>query len=118
MVPVHLAGPVRDLLVTAVWDLAKTNGGTVHTDLRQLIEQLHQLDQRRDQPQARPCFAKETAAARSPTVEVTVDAMAQVMGCSRQYVRRLAAAGVLPARRLGRIWLIAIEEERTHADSD
>lgn len=119
MVPVHLAGPVRDLLVTAVWDLAKTNGGTVHADLRRLIEELHQVDQRRDQtPPAGALPSTEARTARCPTVEATVEEAARVMGCSREWVRHLARQGTLPARRLGRIWLIAIKEERTHADSD
>jgi excisionase family DNA binding protein len=110
-VPHHLAGPVRDLLVTGLWDLAKANGGTVHPDLRTLIEQLHQAD--RHPTQVPPT---EPAPPPRATVEVPVSAAAEVMGASREYVRRLARRGVLPARRVGRVWLITIDKERARAD--
>lgn len=114
VVPDALAGPVRDLLVTGLWDLAKTNGGTVLPELQRLIEQLHQADQHRAQAAAVP--VPEPPTATSPIVEVsTVDA-AHAMGCSVEYVRRLARTGRIAARRAGqRTWLITIEEERAHA---
>jgi excisionase family DNA binding protein len=43
---------------------------------------------------------------------------AGVMGASREYVRRLCRAGVLPARRVGRPWLITIPRERLTDEQD
>ncbi|WP_354573692.1 excisionase family DNA-binding protein [Frigoribacterium sp. UYMn621] len=40
------------------------------------------------------------------TIEVTPDEAAKRMGCSSEYVRRLARNGRLEARRVGRSWLI------------
>ncbi|MBM0238688.1 hypothetical protein JNW88_18845 [Micromonospora sp. ATA32] len=118
-VPAHLAGPVRDLLVTAAWDLAKTNGGTVHPDLRTLIEQLHRADRRRDQAAGQPGSDTGTPDGGTGRLEVSTTDAALAMGCSVEYVRRLARSGRVNARRAGqRTWLITIREEHADADRD
>lgn len=118
-VPAHLAGPVRDLLVTAAWDLAKTNGGTVHPDLRRLIEQLHQADQRRAPEVAAAGPDNGTSDGRPDKIEVSTTDAAHAMGCSVEYVRRLARTGRVNARRAGqRTWLITLREDHTDADRE
>ncbi|MFH9293843.1 helix-turn-helix domain-containing protein [Streptomyces sp. NPDC017520] len=52
-------------------------------------------------------FAEETEAAGPVSVEVSAREWAERVGCSPQYVRRLARTGRVPARRIGRAWLIA-----------
>lgn len=46
--------------------------------------------------------------ASSPRVEVTAAVAGPLMGCSAQYVRKLARLGRVPARRIGRLWLIDV----------
>lgn len=118
-VPAHLAGPVRDLLVTAAWDLAKTNGGSVHADLRRLIEQLHRADQRRGQAAVQPGPDSGTSDAAPGRLEVSTTDAAHAMGCSVEYVRRLARSGRINARRAGqRTWLITLREDHPDADRE
>jgi len=120
-VPAHLAGPVRDLLVAGLWDLAKTNGGTVNPELRRLVVDLHQADQQRHQA---PTVATPPTGAgtgthdgQALTVEVSTRDAAHAMGCSVEYVRRLARSGRLTARRAGRrTWLITIRKDTLDAD--
>lgn len=54
-------------------------------------------------------FPDETDVARSASVEVSAGDWAERHGCSVQYARRLARAGRVPARRVGRLWLITEE---------
>jgi len=50
-----------------------------------------------------------TGPAPSATVEVPTTVAAEVIGASPEYVRRLCRMGRLPARRIGRAWLISLD---------
>ncbi|MEU9183359.1 helix-turn-helix domain-containing protein [Streptomyces sp. NPDC048484] len=43
-------------------------------------------------------------------MEIGASELAERMGCSPEYARRLARSGRVPARRVGRTWLIATDE--------
>lgn len=51
------------------------------------------------------------------TVEISTTEQAARMGCSDRYVRKLCHTGRLPARRVGRTWLISAQED-THDGQD
>lgn len=51
------------------------------------------------------------------TLYIPASDAARTTGLSREYITRLARAGKLPARRLGRNWLISLASLRTLAAS-
>ncbi|MFG1617358.1 helix-turn-helix domain-containing protein [Nonomuraea wenchangensis] len=65
------------------------------------------------QPRSSPERTKQRPPA---TVEISTAEQAARMGCTERYVQRLCQAGRLPARRIGRTWLIT--QEDAHDDED
>ncbi|MFJ6438674.1 helix-turn-helix domain-containing protein [Streptomyces sp. NPDC091416] len=69
-----------------------------------MLYALHDAAQRPARPA--PSSVPGTPAAVPATVELTAYEAAALMGCSPEYVRRLARAGRVLARRAGPAWLI------------
>lgn len=103
IIPASVAGDVLRYLVLGLAARVRADGGEVSTSARRVFYALHDAAQRHDE---QPGFVNETSTPTPGTVEETASQVASVMGCSVQYVRRLCAAGVLPARRVGRQWMI------------
>lgn len=103
VIPPHLAGPVLRLLVLALAEQVRRDGGETSAAVRAILWGLHDAATQHD---ARTGFDDETPARTAATIEMDTADAAQVLGCSRQYVRRLAASGRLTARRAGRTWLV------------
>lgn len=74
--------------------------------LRDLVQQLLQ-------PRSSPGRTKPRPPA---TVEISTAEQAARMGCSKRYVQRLCQTGQLPARRVGRTWLITTEDAHNGED--
>lgn len=113
-VPAELAGEVLRLITLGLTERVRRDGGTVSPQARALLRALHRADQGVEQAGS----AIGTATAVPATVEVSVGDVAADMGASREYVRRLCRAGVLPGRRVGRLWLITIDRERLAHEQD
>lgn len=107
-----VAGDVLRLLVLGLDALVRKDGGEVSPRARTLLLELHRAAQAYDD--GAPVPSAELGGPLSATVEVSVAQAARVIGSSREYVRRLCRREVLPARRIGREWLITIE--RQHLD--
>jgi excisionase family DNA binding protein len=112
-VPPQLAAPLLRVLVRALAREAREDGGIVPAGIGAFLAV---LAAQADRPPAG--FGSETSSAAAETVVVTVPEMARVMGASEQYVRRLCASGVLPARRPGGTWLIEVLKERLTDEYD
>jgi excisionase family DNA binding protein len=121
----------RDVLRALIRDLTarvRADGGEVGPGVRRLLYALHTAAQRAEQDTAaRPPFelatepfdssATGTAPPPAATVaEVSVTEAADLLGCTPEYVRRLARTGTVTARRIGaRTWAIdraALEDYR------
>lgn len=92
------------MLVRDINAQARANGGQPSPSARRLLWALHDAAVRVDDGPAR--FADETPAPRSGSVEIGAGEAAELLGCTPQYVRRLARAGRITARRCGPVWLI------------
>ncbi|WP_200214978.1 helix-turn-helix domain-containing protein [Micromonospora coerulea] len=105
VVPAHLAGAVRRILVRDLAQHVRANGGAPTQDVRQLFYALARAEHQHDQ--AAEGFATETTPAAPPIVEISTDDAAALLECSAQHVRRLCRSRRLMARRVGqRAWLI------------
>ncbi|WIX99328.1 helix-turn-helix domain-containing protein [Amycolatopsis mongoliensis] len=98
-VPADVAGEVLKLLVFAVHERSRTSGATPTSRALRLLDALNVGRQRHDAGGAPP---DEPPAAPGRSVSE----VAEEMGCSRQYVRRLLAAGRLPGRRTRGGWIV------------
>lgn len=113
-VPASVAADVLRLLVLGLDALVRKDGGEVSPRARALLLELHRAAQA--YAEGLPVPSSELSGSPSATVEVSVAQAARVMGSSREYVRRLCRREVLPARRIGREWLVTIE--RQHLEQD
>lgn len=103
VVPPALAGELLRRLLRDVTAEVHANGGVPSLACRELMWGLHTA-----------ALAEEKAAGSGDgtpvgpvgSVEIGTTEAAQVLGCSAEYARRLAREGRLPARRVGRQWLI------------
>jgi excisionase family DNA binding protein len=107
-------------LVLGLRELVRADGGEVSPAMRRLLFALHEAAEDQDQAEAqdqaeeanaraggsRQPPAAGSGAGTAPAEHVTVTAAAEMLGSSAGYVRRLARRGVLPARRVGPLWLI------------
>jgi len=119
-VPAPLCGPLLRVLVRALAREAREDGGTIPPGIAAFLADLAAVV---DSPTAPAAATGEAAGSGNGTVpggpamvEVSAADAAAAMGASREYVRRLARSGRLPARRIGRTWLITMEA--THLDHD
>lgn len=106
VIPQDLAEVVLLALVPYVTTLARVNGAQPSARCLDLLKELHAV------AEGSRGFSRETKSADVEMIEVSTIDMARSMGCSRQYVARLCARGVLPARRIGQQWLIMVERNR------
>lgn len=83
---------------------ARANGGHPSPAARRLLFALHEAAVRDDEE--RPGFGAETPTTRHGSVEIGAGEAAVLLGCTPQYVRRLARSGRITARRCGPVWLI------------
>ena len=102
LVPVALAGPVRRILVRDLAQHIRADGGAPTARVRELLYLLGRAEHLLDLTGS----DDGTPPAVSPTVEISTDHAAQLLGCSAEYVRRLCRSGRLAGRRIGRAWLI------------
>ncbi|WP_256789948.1 helix-turn-helix domain-containing protein [Frankia sp. AvcI1] len=108
-VPTQLAGAVRDLLLAGLGARMRTDGGgRVPPGLVDLMRALDDAATGR----LRPTFPGEHTFGRQSMVEeIGAPEFARRAGLPRQTVTRLCRTGVLPARRVGRVWLITTNVE-------
>jgi excisionase family DNA binding protein len=85
------------------------NGASVRPEVAQVRAKL--MLAVRSVPADGQIVATATEAVPPSTEEIDIPAAATRMGCSVWTVRRRCASGKLPARRLGRTWLVRMELE-------
>ncbi|WP_308340487.1 MULTISPECIES: helix-turn-helix domain-containing protein [unclassified Streptomyces] len=103
VIPAALAGPVSRILLRDVGARVAVDGGKVAPGVVGLLWALKAAAEREE---AAAGFADETPPAGPVSVEVSAGEWAERAGCSPQYARALARTGRVPARRIGRMWLI------------
>ncbi|MFH9768462.1 helix-turn-helix domain-containing protein [Streptomyces microflavus] len=104
VVPAALAGPVLRVLLRDVGARLQSDQGVVSSPVSGLFWALAMAAERAE---AEEGSGSGTSADRPVRMEISVSQAAEVLGCSTEYARRLARSGRLPARRVGRAWLIA-----------
>ncbi|MGI5182236.1 helix-turn-helix domain-containing protein [Dactylosporangium sp. CA-152071] len=105
VVPPHLAGAVRRILVRDLAQHIRTDGGAPTADVRNLVYAFARAEHHHDQDAAG--FATETPPAATPKLEISTAAAAALLECSAQHVRSLVRSGRILGRRAGqRAWLI------------
>ncbi|MGW7706326.1 helix-turn-helix domain-containing protein [Streptomyces sp. NPDC054771] len=116
VIPAAVAGDVLRALVRDMTARVRADGGEVPAGVRRLLYALHTAAQCNEQ-QAEEHRATSTierssdiGTAPQPTATVSyvsVEEAAALLGCSAGYVRRLARAGIVRARRIGaRAWAV------------
>ncbi|MFE7387234.1 helix-turn-helix domain-containing protein [Streptomyces sp. NPDC057582] len=116
VIPAAVAGDVLRALVRDMTARVRADGGEVPAGVRRLLYALHTAAQRTEQQteERRASLAIEQSsdigtAPQSPATVayVSVGEAAALLGCSAGYVRRLARAGIVRARRIGaRAWAV------------
>ncbi|MGW0626061.1 helix-turn-helix domain-containing protein [Streptomyces sp. NPDC002758] len=112
IVPATATRAVLRALTRDLTARVRVDGGTVAPDVTRLLYALHSAAQhaedRANTPSIERSSDNDTAPPPTATVnEVSADEAAAVLGCSAGYVRRLARAGTIRARRIGaRAWAI------------
>ncbi|GAB3169811.1 helix-turn-helix domain-containing protein [Streptomyces incanus] len=115
VIPASVAGDVLRRLARDLTAEIQANGGTpspaVYATFWALYGAARADDEKGCELVRTPGgFPGETGVAGSASVEVSAGDWAERHGCSVQYARRLAKAGRVPARRVGREWLITEAE--------
>lgn len=114
-VPSALARPLLRFLVRALTrEVRDGGGGVIPPGIERFLTDLAAAD---TQAPDDGSSGSGTDPGEPPTMEVGTAAAAEVIGASREYVRRLCRTGRLPARRIGREWLITIDR-RDHDGHD
>ncbi|MFF4347847.1 helix-turn-helix domain-containing protein [Streptomyces sp. NPDC001530] len=108
VIPSAVAGDVLRALVRDLTARVRADGGEIGPGVRQLLYALHTAAQRIDIE-----HSSDNGTAPPPTgnvstgTEVSVPEAAALLGCTPEYVRRLARTGAITARRIGaRTWAI------------
>lgn len=104
VIPAKLAGAVLRILLRDVTARLPVDKGKVSPPVQSL---LWALNEAAGQAEALAGSEDGTPGAGPVSVEISTSQAAEALGCSPEYARRLARSGRLPARRLGRTWLIA-----------
>jgi excisionase family DNA binding protein len=102
VVPADLAAVVMEILVLKLAGEVRATGGSLTPSARELLVALVEASQRPEVP-------ADLVVANPQVAGVSVAEAAARMGCSRQYVRRLLAAGRLAGRRSGGVWLVHLD---------
>ncbi|MGW1399281.1 excisionase family DNA-binding protein [Streptomyces sp. NPDC002405] len=115
-IPAALAARVLHVLLRDVGARARVNSGALAPGIGDVLWALHGAARTEDERLAAAvgtpaCSVGGTPVAGPVSVEISASELAERMGCSREYVRRLARSGRVPARRVGRAWLITAEAE-------
>lgn len=103
IVPATIAGELLRALTRDLAAQARANGGHPSPGARALLYALLEAAQHADTDSGSDVGTHQPP---STTVELTAHQVARHLGCSPEYVRRLARTGQLRARRAGRVWLI------------
>ncbi|MEV0912698.1 helix-turn-helix domain-containing protein [Streptomyces sp. NPDC049967] len=116
VIPAAVAGDVLRALVRDMTERVRADGGEVPAGVRRLLYALHAAAQRAEQHvekhRAAPLIehSSDNGTAPPPTATVayvSVGEAAALLGCSTEYVRRLARTGIVRARRIGaRAWAV------------
>jgi excisionase family DNA binding protein len=101
VVPPALAGEVLRCLLRDLSARVRADGGELSAGVRGLLWGLHAAA-----VEAEASSVPGTLEAAAARVEIGISDAAQRLGCSPEYVRRLARRGRLSARRVGRTWLV------------
>jgi hypothetical protein len=105
VVPPHLAREVLRLLTLGLTEQAQRDGLPVSEVGRRLLWDLAAAADQHDEAAS---FEDETSQLAPVSLGAVVDigTVAERMGCSQQYARRLASLGRLDARKVGGRWIV------------
>ncbi|MGQ4355265.1 helix-turn-helix domain-containing protein [Streptomyces drozdowiczii] len=103
LIPPSLADPVLRILLRDVTARVSVDGGRVAPGVPGLLWALKAAAEREE---AEEGSAPGTPVERPVSVEIGIAEAALELGCSEGYVRRLARAGRLRGRKVGRVWLV------------
>lgn len=108
LIPAEVAGDVLRALIRDLTTRVRADGGEVGPAVRRVLYALHTAAQLPDTPSLEQSSGNGTSPNPAATVEeVTVNEAAALLGCTPEYVRRLARNGTLTGRRHGaRAWAI------------
>ncbi|MER5401662.1 helix-turn-helix domain-containing protein [Streptomyces sp. NPDC002599] len=113
VVPRALASTTFAALVLYLRDRAQAGGGVLTPDARALLRDLHraaggtETDAVIEPSSDKGTMSHSAATVATTGAEVSVSEAAALLGCTPEYVRRLARTGALTARRIGaRPWAI------------
>lgn len=116
VIPAAVAGDVLRALVRDMTARVRADGGEVPAGVRRLLYVPHtaaqRTEQQADEHRTTPVIEQgsDIGTAPQPTATVayvSVGEAAALLGCSTEYVRRLARAGIVRARRIGaRAWAV------------
>ena len=104
VVPPGLAGEVLRIVLRDVSVRVRADGGELSQGVRELLWGLHAAASEAER--AADGSVGGTLEGATGTVEIGIPDAARRLGCSREYARRLARGGRIPARRVGRTWLV------------
>ncbi|MGC4927247.1 helix-turn-helix domain-containing protein [Streptomyces sp. DT117] len=104
IVPAELSAVVLRVLLRDVGARLKADRGAVPLSTSSL---LWALALAAEQAEAAEGSANGPSPDRPVSMEISASQAAEELGCSARHARRLARSGRLPARRVGRAWLIA-----------
>ncbi|MGC2997417.1 helix-turn-helix domain-containing protein [Streptomyces sp. G35A] len=111
VVPPALANVVLRVLLRDVGARVRVDGGRLAAGVHDLVWALHASSEAVGEgSEVVPTpvgSAGGTSVAGAASVEISTAEAARWMGCSESYVRRLARLGLVPARRVAGVWLIA-----------
>lgn len=109
LIPQDLAAEVLGALVRDVTARVRADGAQPSASCRDLLKALYEAAH--PGPGTGAGSGRGTCSAEPDTIEIPVSDIAEVMGASREYVRRLCRTGALPARKVGGVWLITKASE-------
>ncbi|MFT9670517.1 helix-turn-helix domain-containing protein [Streptomyces rhizosphaericola] len=104
VIPAALAGPVLRVLLRDVGARLQSDQAAVPLPVTSLFWALALAAERAE---AEEGSANGPSPDRPVSMEISASQAAEELGCSVRHARRLARSGRLPARRVGRAWLIA-----------
>ncbi|MFE7648677.1 helix-turn-helix domain-containing protein [Streptomyces phaeoluteigriseus] len=106
VIPASIAGDVLRRLLRDLAGEVSANGGRLSPAVYRVMWALHgAAEEERERTSAGS--ADGTPVGTRASVEISTTEAARRMGCSESYVRRLARLGLVPARRVAGVWLIA-----------
>jgi excisionase family DNA binding protein len=106
VIPPTVAAAVLRLLVVGITERMQRDAGVMSDELRAVLAALHAASEHDASEIPIPAGSSARGTDLRGRATVTVNDAATAMECSPSYVRRLARAGRLPARRIGRDWSI------------